>query len=243
MYGLRLGFADLAAARRPLAASLGGCLPHHGHLPISGGTTKHASVDLPAQSAGLDLGTVWLQLCHQANTQGAQFRPTEADTLIWHGQTGVREQAGQLRRRGLAATCCVHGDDVETLRLEASDTGGCALEWRSHDGHRPAGTPAAAAPLGLELHVHAPERTASYWATLLQAAWERDAGGLPLLRTAPLWLRFAPLRGNEAPGIAALLFSPDHAHRLAQHASACGVAVTAEDRWELQGLQIGPTRI
>lgn len=224
--GLRLGFADLAAATLALETvlDLTGAAP-----------TSTDACSAPMQRVYALDGLRLEARAAAPRPGGDRQRPLRADTLLWQGPDVVGQRQ-HLKRLGL---CAQDGADLgcpDCLRLEAIETGACAAEW-----HAAASAPAPTPTLGLvaiELRVRAPERTAAHWAALLDADLGRDRAGVPLLRSNPAALRFVPAPESAGTGIFALLFAPPQARRLAQRAAAQGLAVGADASWAAGGLRI-----
>lgn len=220
--GLRLGFADWAAATLALESI----------LELSG--TPSSAARRVYALGGLRL-EAWAEPPGTAHASAALHRPLRCDTLLWHGPD-IAAQRRHLRQLGL---CAPDGDDLgcpDCLRVEAIQTSACAVEW-----HAAQAAPRPDAALGLvaiELCVRAPERTAAHWAALLDAALARDTLGAPLLQAAPAALRFVPAAESAGTGISALMFAAPQAHRLAQRAAAQGIAVAADASWTAAGLRI-----
>lgn len=228
IYGLRLGFSELAPIEWALECIVG---LQRLASPTRGpaGTAEHPST--------YALGGLQLQACAAASRAGQpEPRPRCADALWWQC-AAIDPQRAHLRRLGLCALDSVHASGCEGLRLEALDTGACAIEWHVNRAAQPPG-PGRDLPT-LEMRVRAPERTASHWSAMVDAPLHRDKEGMPQVCLPQLTLRFLPASGAAKSGISALRFEVSQARQIAQRAAVHGLAVQDDGDWILGGLRIG----
>lgn len=199
-------------------------------------------------------------------------RPSRVDTLRWHaeGASGISAQRRHLLQLGLQVTEGADFGCGDVLRVEGSDTGACAMEWRGAGAGKqpgdqaPEGADAADrvaidAPLGnearaeaaptdnglsaIELVVRTPVRVGAHWASLLHAPLLRDHAGVLQLHTQPAALRFVPPQGDATPGDITLVFERERARCIAQRATAMGLPVEPPDAaWSLDGIRVRAAR-
>ncbi|RYF33597.1 MAG: hypothetical protein EOO26_07595 [Comamonadaceae bacterium] len=170
------------------------------------------------------LGARWLALAHTPAEQ--------VDCLHWH----CAALAGQ---RLLLVQLGIETVDETSDSLQASgvDTGACAAIWT--EAPHAASTDPTLRLHALVLNARAPERVASHWAQMLNAAPGRDAGGMPQLRTDGVSLGFA-FSEDGAGGVREItlaLDGPESVQRVCQRADAAGVARDG-DTLSLGGLTV-----
>lgn len=132
-----------------------------------------------------------------------------------------------LRRLGIEALDGAALGCASILRLDAIETGACAVDLREDAASSREGTraPDAGARLcALELAVRAPERIALHWAQMFNAPTSRSGGGLPTLAFDGFELCFAPPAEGRL-GVAALEFATSDVNAWANRASTQGFAV------------------
>lgn len=228
--GLRLGFADLGAAAGLLEAVLQ--LP-----PIA--VDPPAAPGAPARRHYALAGLRVEARVQARSTVCCGPRPAWADTLQWRqDDEDLAPRRHHLQRLGLSPLAGTDFGCGSYLRLETLDTGACAVEWHAAAPGAPLPGAAQGALLAIDLRVRAPERVAGHWAQLLDLPLARDAGGLPLLRTAPAALRFMPAGDAAGSGIDALVFSTAQAETFAHRAAAQGLQVAHDASWAIGGLQV-----
>ncbi|WP_225783740.1 hypothetical protein [Xenophilus sp. Marseille-Q4582] len=231
LLGLRLGFADLGAAAEALEAVL--------QLPSIRVDPPAAPGAAPRRHYALAGLRVEARVQASSPVSGGP-RPALADTVQWHQDAqDLGPRRHHLQRLGLSPLAGVDFGCGSYLRLETLDTGACAVEWHAApEARAPLPPTPQAALLAIDLRVRAPERVAGHWAQLLDLPLARDAGGVPLLRTAPAALRFVPAADAAGSGIDALVFTKAQAEALAGRAAARGLQVTDDASWALEGLQV-----
>jgi hypothetical protein len=203
--GLRLAFADRAdradsAAALALFERVFALSPDHGD-----GT----------HGPRLPLGGPWLEL-----------RDAPGDTLAL--QCGdLARQRTHLQRLGIepldgAALGC-----TPCLRLEAVDTGACAVDLQQAPPPMEDTARGAARLCGLTLSVRSPERVALHWAQLFHAQPARNPQGLPAVALDGIELRFA-LAADGRTAVAGIDLGVDDLERLLREGTSRGVALQRE---------------
>jgi hypothetical protein len=197
--GLRLAVADSAAALA-LFEHVFALSPDHGdgtHAPR------------------LRLGGAWLEL-----------RDAPGDTLAL--QCGdLARQRTHLQRLGIepldgAALGC-----TPCLRLEAVDTGACAVDLQQAPQPIKDTAPSPARLCALTLSVRSPERVALHWAQLFHAQPARDPQGLPAVALDGIELRFA-LAADGRTTVAGIDLGVDDLDGLLREAPSRGVVLHRE---------------
>jgi hypothetical protein len=233
LHGLRLGFAALEPAAVVMERVLG-LVP----IPV----VPPAAAGRPARRH-YALGGLRLEVRSASTAPDWQHagtsRPAGVDALQW------REGDLAHRRRHLATLGLEALDSAEFgcgagLRLEAVDTGACAVELR--EPQDVAQAPLAPGPrlAAIDLRVRAPESVAVHWARLLGAPLGRDADGVPRLDVTPVPVRFVPASAFEGAGVDALVLAAADAEATAQRAVAHGLPMQDDGSWVAAGLRVRP---
>ena len=229
LHGLRLGFAAL----EPTAAVMEQVL---GLVPIP--VVPPAAAGRPARRhyalSGLRLEVRSTPIAPELQGLGAS-RPAGADVLQWR-QGDLAHRRRHLATLGLAALDGAEFGCGAGLRLEAVDTGACAVELREPQDvvvAPPVPGPRLAA---IDLRVRAPESVAVHWARLLGAPLGRDTDGVPRLEVGPVPVRFVPASAFEGAGVDALVLAGADARATAQRAAAHGLPVQEDGSWATAGL-------
>jgi len=231
LHGLRLGFAALDAAALALEQVLGLTpipvtppaargRPTRRHYALSGLRLEARSAPAAPGGYGPDDG-----------------RPASADALQWR-QSDLARRRRHLATLGLAAMEGVEFGCGDCLRLEAVDTGACAVELREPQDVAP--PPALPGPrlAAIDLRVRAPESVAVHWARLLGVPLGRDADGAPRLEVSPMPVRFVAASAFEGAGVDALVLAGTDALAIAQRAAAHGLRVADDASWTAGGLRM-----
>lgn len=231
LHGLRLGFSALG----PAAAAFEQVL---GLEPIP--VTPPVAAGRPARQH-YALGGLRLEARSAPAAPGLrgpeEGRPASADALQW------RQSDLELQRRHLATLGLVALDGAEFgcggwLRLEAVDTGACAVELREPQDVAVPPTMAGPQLIAIDLRVRAPESVAAHWARLLGVPLGRDSDGAPRLEVSPVPVRFVPASAFEGAGVDALVLAGTDALATAQRAAAYGLPVHEDGSWVAAGLRV-----
>lgn len=231
LHGLRLGFSALDPAAVALEQVLG-LAP----IPVA----PPAAPGRPARRH-YALGGLRLEARSAPAAPGLRNvddgRPAIADALQWR-QADLAHQRRHLTTLGLAALEGVEFGCGDWLRLEAVDTGACAVELREPQDVVVA--PAMPGPrlAAIDLRVRAPESVAAHWARLLGVPLGRDTDGAPRLDVSPVPVRFMPASAFEGAGVDALVLAGADALAVAQRAAAHGLPVDDDGSWVAAGLRM-----
>ncbi|MBS0429039.1 MAG: hypothetical protein JSR41_17310 [Proteobacteria bacterium] len=231
LHGLRLGFSALEPAAALLEQVLG-LLPIPVVPPAAAGrpARRHYALGgLRVEVRSAPVAPAW---------QGPETsRPAGVDALQWR-QGDLAHRRRHLATLGVAALDGAEFGCSTGLRLEAVDTGACAVELR--EPQDVAAAPAAAGPrlAAIDLRVRAPESVAVHWARLLGAPLGRDTDGVPRLDVAPVPVRFVAASAFEGAGVDALVLASADARATAQRAAAHGVPVEDDGSWIAAGLRV-----
>lgn len=228
LHGLRLGFSAL----EPAAALLEQVL---GLAPIP--VVPPAAAGRPARRH-YALGGLRLEVRSASGLRGpGESRPANVDALQWR-QDDLPHRRRHLATLGLAALDGAELGCGAGLRLEAVETGACAVELR--EPQDVVVTPPVPGPrlVAIDLRVRAPESVAVHWARLLGAPLGRDADGVPRLDVAPVPVRFVPASAFEGAGVDALVLAGADARATAQRAAAHGLPVEGDGSWIAAGLRV-----
>lgn len=168
------------------------------------------------RSPRLHLGGSWLEL-----------RDAPGDTLALQCSDLARQRT-HLQRLGIEALDGAALGCTPCLRLEAVDTGACAVDLQEAP---PAAQDTTARDavrlLALTLSVRSPERVALHWAQLFHAQPARNPQGLPAVALDALELRFA-LAADGRTAVAGVELGVDDVADLLRDAPSRGVALQRE---------------
>lgn len=202
-HGLRLGLADDQAATPVFERLFGAPVAS----PVSPGERQRGSRFVFCDS--------WIEVrAPSGNTLDLRCEDLDA-------------QRTHLQRLGIEALDGSLLGCTPSLRLDAMDTGACAVDLRENaplPGRPEAGSTRLS---GLELSVRAPERVALHWSQLFHARPCRDGDGVPSLRLAGFSLRFASAADGHT-GVSALDFETTAFEALLRNASLQGFRVRSE---------------
>lgn len=164
-------------------------------------------------------------------------RPAAVDALQWR-QGDLAHRRRHLATLGLAALDGAEFGCGAGLRLEAVDTGACAVELREPQDVAVAPPMPGPRLAAIDLRVRAPESVAVHWARLLGAPLGRDTDGVPRLEAGPVPVRFVPASAFDGAGVDALLLADADAQATARRAAAHGLPVQDDGSWIAAGLRV-----
>ncbi|MDQ7957928.1 MAG: hypothetical protein RET84_18595 [Pseudomonadota bacterium] len=231
LHGLRLGFAALEPAAAVMERVLG-LVPIPVVPPAAAGRPARRHYAL----GGLRLEVRSAPLAPDVRDTGAG-RPAGVDALQWR-QGDLAHRRRHLATLGLAALDGADFGCGAGLRLEAVDTGACAVELREPQDVALAPPVSGPRLAAIDLRVRAPESVAVHWARLLGAPLGRDTDGVPRLEVGPVPVRFVPASAFDGAGVDALVLADPDALSTAQRAAAHGLPVEDDGSWIAAGLRV-----